>query len=146
MIAVTGFIAVALIAMLLAPQTEFGQLCHRQLVERPAHRLLNLQRKDILYGLILLGVMLGGGELAWLLGPEFMAAYAMDMAIYFDAVLVSYAATLAAKLRGARVAVLAAIGRPFRRSAPRRKRNASTPSAARKPANDDEPHPARLAA
>lgn len=143
MIALTGFLAIVLIAMLLAPATDFARHCHRELVERPAARLRQFRSHHVLYALVLIPVMLAGGEFIAMLGPEFFTAYAMEIAIYLDAVIVTLALSAYAQIQAGASTLRAFLRRPLRqRARVRRKRRARLPQAKRGAANDDEDRPA----
>ena len=146
MIALTGMLAVVLLALLAAPDTEIGRLCHRQLVERPVRWLAELERKDVILWFVLLAFALSGGEAFMLMGPELMGAFALDLALYIDVMLVAYAASFVGRLRGMRTAIMALVRRPFRRARVRAKRRRVIAQRLRKPANDDEPRPVEIAA
>ena len=143
MIALTGCLLVVLVAMLMVPDTEFAKLCHEQLVERPVRALSRFRSHHLLYTLILIPVMLSGAEFIALLGPEFFAAYAMELAIYLDAVIVSLALSAYTAVRSSaqrlRFALASLLGRKPRARA-RRSAAASRPE--RQAANDDEDRPA----
>ena len=141
-IALTGFMLIALAAMLAVPETPFGRLCHRELVERPARRLASFRSHHVLYALILIPVMLSGGEFIAILGPEFFAAYAMELAIYVDAVVLSVLASVYTRVRTALSHIRYLATRPLRTMRARRKRRAPRPMRQRRPANDDERQPA----
>lgn len=148
MIALTGCLAIILIAMLLAPETPFARQCHRELVERPARALGRFRAHHLIYAIILIPVMLSGGEFIAILGPEFFAAYAMELAIYIDAVIVSLLASSLASAKAFATKARAMITRPFRGNRARTKRSRRKPCSERLPANDDDSPaaPGRLAA
>ena len=147
MIAFFGFAACVAVAMLFFPHTPFARLCHRELVERPVAALSRFRSHHILYAVILVPVLLSGGEFVAILGADFLAAYAMELAIYFDAMLISVGAAVLARIRHAAHVFRGMVLRRPRTNRPRgpRSKRRST-GGARKPANDDEPRPARIAA
>ena len=145
MIAVTGLLVVVLLAMLAAPATPFACLCHRELVERPIAALAKFRSHHLLYAVILVPVLLSGGEFVAILGPEFFAAYAMELAIYVDALIVTLALSAWAQAKTVVQHVRMRIMRPRNRA--RRRRSATGVRARRASANDDDdPQPVRLAA
>lgn len=144
MIALTGFLLIALIAMLLAPDTPFGRLCHCELVERPVAALRRFRTHHLIYAVILLPILFTGGEFIALLGPEFFAAYALELAIYFDAVAFTLVASALAQARGAWRQVRLVTRRVLPRA--RRRRRARLARPERIASNDDDPPDARLAA
>lgn len=146
MIAFTGFMLCALLAMLAAPETVFGRMCHRQLVERPVARLDALTRKDLLFGVLLLAIMFGGGEMIVLLGPEFATAYALELSVYFDAMIFAWTLAGVARARQAVFVTRLALRRGGRSMAARRRRRQRVAQGDRGAANDDDPAPALVAA
>ncbi|GGD46459.1 hypothetical protein GRI62_09375 [Erythrobacter arachoides] len=140
MIAFTGFLLVVLIAMLAAPATSFAQMCHHELVERPVSALAKFRSHHLIYALILIPVVLSGSEFIAILGPEFFAAYAMELAIYCDAVIVTLAVSAWKQVKTVTSHVAMVMRLPQARA--RRKRSAAA-CAVRTPANDDD-DPERL--
>ena len=140
MIALTGCLAVVLLALLLAPETPFARECHRAFVERPVRALSKFRVHHLIYAVILVPVMLSGGEFLALLGPEFFAAYAMELAIYIDAVVVSLLASAYASVRALPARARLLVNRLLRAGKPRSKRSPRLPQAERSPANDDDGH------
>jgi hypothetical protein len=145
-VAFCGFTLALVLLLRLAPSSPAARLLHRQLVEAPLEKLAKLRSHHLLYVAILPVLMLGGWELLAAAGSvDFIMVYAMDLAIYFDAMLVTYALAAVAMARGSlrytrlrlrkgsRVRRLLAARR--RRSAPARR---ALPSA-----NDDD-RPAAL--
>jgi len=146
MVAILGFMAVITLVMWLAPQSSAAKALNEQLVARPLAALDKFERHHLLYAVFLGVLMLGGGEMLLFFGPEFIAAYAMEMAIYFDAVIVTYAMSAWAGMRkgfGYMSRPMAGLARTIR---PRRKRIRRKPAGARKASNDDDPAPVEIAA
>ena len=138
MAAFLGFTIAITLVMWLAPETDAGKLLHRQLVERPLNALARFERHHLWYIVIFAGFAVGGGEMALLLGSEYIAVFAMDLAIYFDAVLVTYAASTLATMRRSGSWLCTVFSAPLRRVMPRRKRAADAGRPERKAANDDD--------
>ncbi|TIX50641.1 hypothetical protein [Alteraurantiacibacter aquimixticola] len=146
MVAFLGFVAAITLVMWLAPQSPAAKALNEQLVARPLAALEKVERHHLLYAVFLGVLMLGGGEMLVIFGPEFIAAYAMEMAIYFDAVIVTYALSAWAEMRkgfGYLSRPMAGLSRSIR---PRRKRTARKPAGVRKASNDDDPAPVEIAA
>jgi len=128
-----------MLVMRFAPHSWLGSVLNRQLVERPLQFAAGLERHHLIYFVIMSGMIIGGGEVIAILGPELVAAYALNSAIYFDAILVAY--TLAAvsfarnALRYTRVRLHG--GRRVRRLLAARRRRVRRVRTARAPANDD---------
>lgn len=146
MIAFTGCLACCMLAMLFFPQTEFGRLCHHQLVERPVAALSRFRSHHIVYAVILVPVLTSGGEFIALLGPEFFAAYAMELAIYIDAVAMSLLASAYASIRGVVNRFAGILHRPLRRARSRQPRSSHGTRPDRRAANDDDWPAAAMAA
>jgi len=146
MIALTGFMAVVLLVLLLAPESPAGRAFHRQVVERPLQHLADMKRHHLIFFAIILGLTISGGEAFAILGPHVATSVVIDMAIYLDAVLVAYAVAAVTMVRQGAAAVRAVLSRMVRRPRPRRKRPALRKALRSKPANDDHPAPVRLAA
>ncbi len=145
MTAVIGFSLCVLLVMLVVPDSPVGRLLHRQLVERPLAQLGRLERHHLIFATIIGAAMLAGGEVVAVLGPELAVMWALDLAIYLDAVMVTYALSALAGVRGVRSKAARIVSRLLAaRPRARRRRGAACRS---KPAsNDDDPHPAWKAA
>src|SRR5688572_23104674 len=91
-VAFCGFVLSLVLVLRLAPHSPAARLLHRQLVEAPLEQLAAFRSHHLLYAAILPLLMLGGWEIVMMAGSvDFLMIYAMDLAIYFDAVLVTYA-------------------------------------------------------
>jgi hypothetical protein len=139
-------VAVGIIMILkLFPDTPTARLLHTYLVERPAAWIASRTRAHVIMGLILIGLAFSGAEFVMLAGTADVAMLmAWDMAVFFDALIVSWAAASTARVGAAKQYLLSLWrgGRPrvkARRRAVRQRR-------ARQPSNDDEPAPGLLAA
>lgn len=144
--AACGLFLALIMVMRLAPESALGRVLNRHLVERPLERLGEFDRRQLLYATILVVMCLGAGEAIAVLGPELLGVYAWDLAVYLDAVAVSYALAAVARARTVlRIVRLrsSVFLRPFRRPARRAKRTRTmasrSPSSA---SNDDDPAPA----
>jgi hypothetical protein len=142
MVAFLGFMAAITLVLWLAPGSEAGRALHRQLVERPLEALSDIKRHHLIFFVIMAGFAIGGGEAMAMVGPEFVAAYALDLAIYLDAVMVTYALSAVAMARSGGGWFKIAVMWCARRMRPRRKRATRRPAGPRKSANDDDPAPA----
>ena len=151
MVALVSLMAVLTLLMWLLPEAPEVRLLHRWLVDDPLAALARFERHHLFCVVILLGFAVGGAEamaVFGVLGPEIVSAFALDAAIYLDAVLVTYALSAAAMAKRsaglARHVAMAAI----RRIRPRARR-ARRQIRRRPPANDaaeDDPLPVLLAA
>ncbi len=146
MVAILGFMTAIILIMWLVPNSDIGRTLHRQLVERPLATISSLRRHDLLFFVIMAGLMLTGGEAVAVLGPEVVSAFALDLAIYVDAVLVTYALSAVAMTKRSGGWLLQAVMRCVRRMRPRKKRATRKVSRPRRASNDDDPAPAWLAA
>jgi len=143
-----GLLLALILVMRLAPDSPAGRALNRQMVEEPMRHLAAFERHHLLMAVILIGMMIGGGELALVMGPEFVTAYALDLAIYFDAIMVGYVLAAAARAKSAWRAIPPRWPRRARarRLAHRRRRSRVAAARRKSPANDDEPAPVRRAA
>jgi hypothetical protein len=146
MVAIVGFMAAITLILWLAPGSDAGRALHRQLVERPLEALSDIKRHHLIVFVIMAGFAIGGGEAVAILGPEVVSAFVLDLAIYVDAVLVTYAlSAVATAKRGGGWLRYAVMRRP-RCMRPRSRRTPRTAVSPRKSANDDDPAPVLLAA
>jgi hypothetical protein len=95
MAAFYGLCLALFLVMRYAPSTRLGAWLNRHLVAAPLARLADMKRHRLIYIVLLVAMMLAGGEMILLLGPEVLATYA----VYLDAFLVTYALTAAAMAR-----------------------------------------------
>ena len=146
MIAFLGFMAAVTLVLWLAPESAAGRALHRQLVARPLEALGRLERHHLILVVIMSGFMLSGGEMLMLAGPELVGAFALDLAIYLDAVLVTYAVSALSAARRSGGWLKFALTRMVQAARPRAKRSARPVGPKRKPSNDDDPGPAILRA
>ena len=139
-----GLVAGLLLMMWAFPDVPLTRGLHKILVEQPVRALARLQRHHLLHAVILTVMMFSFWEVIAVFGSaELIMAYAFDVALYVDAVIVTSAAAAAAYVKGAARALrrgvaaslirVLPIRRPkvrARRSSPGRTHNA--------PANDDD--------
>ena len=142
MVALLGFMVAITLVLWLAPGSEAGRALNRQLVERPLEALSDIKRHHLIFFVVIAGFAIGGGEAMALVGPEVVAAYALDLAIYLDAVMVTYALSAVAMARSGGGWLKTVVMRSARRMHPRRKRPTRRPAGASESANDDDPAPA----
>ena len=146
MTAILGFSLCTFLVLLVIPDSQLGRMLHRQLVERPLQKLADIKRHHLIFFAIMAGFTIAGGEAMAILGPEVVSAFALDLAIYLDAVIVTYAlSAVAMAKRGGGWFKYAVLRRPWRMRV-RSRRAARTTVRPRKSANDDEPAPVVLAA
>lgn len=141
MVMFLGFMAAITLVMWLAPDSAAGRALNEQLVERPLASLSNMKSHHLIFLVLIAGFALGGGEIFLLVGPEIATAFIVDLSIYFDAVLVTYALSALATARKSLRFMTLPITSRWRGFRARRKR-ISAVKPERKPSNDDEPHPA----
>jgi len=137
MIALTGCLLFLLLIMLLLPASEAGQLLHLQLVERPLAWLAGCERHHLIYALIIGSILVGGGELMFLAGPELVTMWAMNLSIYFDAVIVTYALSALVAARGLKSWAGQKVIRIVRPNARARRTRRSSGEKPDKASNDD---------
>jgi hypothetical protein len=135
----TGILGLVLVVMKLWPRAPIGLWLHRLLVELPLELADHVDRRDM----ILLGLILFGGQVVALLGPDLALVYAMDLSFYAEAVVATTMTAAAARLRYTwrgltvlkRVAARAlSAGRPRGRT----RRTKAPPAHQSSPCNDDD--------
>ena len=137
---VTGFLALLILMMKLWPATPAGRCLHRAFVEIPLELAGLAERRH----LILIGLLMFGGQLVVVLGPELAFAYAMDLSLYGEAVIATALATAAVRVRYVwqklvrlkKIIGLHASG--GRRARPRSRRTRARTALQNNSANDDE--------
>lgn len=91
-----SLLCVAVLAMLLFPKTPVARWLRSTLVERPLAWAANVKRRDILFLLVAGVLLLSGAEFVALFGAAELLALGAQLSLYFDAVLVSTAVSIAA--------------------------------------------------
>lgn len=82
--------SIALLAfMRFGPDIPFKRLLNYHLAEKPISYLMNHDRHHYVFLLVAGAMFLLGGEMVIILGPEFILAYAADLALYLDIVVMS---------------------------------------------------------
>lgn len=137
-----GLLLIMALFMRFGPDIPFRGMLNKHLVERPVEYLMDHERHHYIFLIIAPLMLLLGGEAILLFGPELMLAYAADIAIYVDVVVIAAAATswsrahsLLTRWRPRFGRNLA--GRRTKGTAPRSKRTQRAPSRLTK-ANDDD--------
>ena len=149
-----GLLLALALFMRFGPDIPFRRMLNRHLVERPVALLLAHKRYQYLTVIIAATMLLLGGELVLLFGPELMLAYAADIALYIGLVVGAAASTSWTRTRGMLTRWTPRFGRNL---ADKRKGSAATPRAKRtqrapaalSKANDDDndrPYAAFIAA
>lgn len=134
-----GFLALVILVIRLFPSTALARSLHLWFVELPLEIARRVERKH----LILLVILLCAGQtLALAGGAELAMAYAVDTSLYLDAMLATYAAAAAARLKSAACAFKAAVARVAARvpkSRPRSHKARPAPKRVSEADNDDDP-------
>ncbi|KPM15978.1 hypothetical protein [Citromicrobium sp. WPS32] len=149
-----GLLLALALFMRFGPDIPFRRMLNGHLVERPVALLLVHKRYRYLTVIIAASMLLLGGELVLLFGPELILAYAADVALYIDLVVVAAASTSWTRTRRMLARWTPRFGRNL---ADKRKGSAATPRAKRtqrapaalSKANDDDndrPYAAFIAA
>jgi hypothetical protein len=150
----TAVVLGALLIMQFFPETTVAQFLHKHLVKRPTIWFAKLQRHDVLFALLLIGLLLLGGEYIAVLGTgDLLLIYAMDLALYTDALIAVSTIAAATKIKSGIAPVMAYLSlwrsRIARQSkAVSHRREHKTQSSSPPAANDDDhaPFGAKLAA
>jgi hypothetical protein len=142
-----GFVALvaATLVMKFLPHSPYGQWLNTTLVERPLARLAGMDRRHVLFVMILVGLTLFATDMIFLFGSyDLLALYAWDLTVYLDVTVIAFAlATVARGRSTVRWLALRASLALRRAPRPRAKRSRAT-STKRKDHvdNDDDPAPA----
>lgn len=91
----TGFLGLVVLTIKLWPATPLGQCLHRAFVELPLELADRVERRH----LILVGLLMFGGQLVMLLGPQLAVVYALELSIYGEAVIATTLATAVIRVR-----------------------------------------------
>ena len=138
-----GILLVLALFMRFGSDIPFRRMLNTHLVERPLEILMAHRRHQYILMVIAPVMLLMGGEFVLLFGPELMMAYAADVAIYLDVVLVAAASASWSRARGMLARMRQGFGRirAGKRKASgatrRAKRSQRTPGPLTK-ANDDD--------
>lgn len=140
---ISAVLFLIMLFMRFGPDIPLKRMLNRHLAELPVRAALGFERRQVIFLCVAAALCLLGGEMAVVLGPEFMLAYAADVALYLDILVVSTLATGMARMRS-RLADgrrKLAMGMRRMRLLPRRAcRSRRVQRTAAKPANDDEGH------
>jgi len=135
----TGFFAISILIMAFFPKTPLARSLHRWLVEWPLDMAARMQRRHVLLILILL---CAGQAIAMIGGTELAIAYAADMSIYADVVLLGYLASATTRLRSGWWIIRSTVTRavaPLCGRKPRSRRKRCAAPRRESAANDDGP-------
>ena len=91
----TALLGAAIVIMKRWPMLPIARLLHFALVDTPLELAERLERKH----LILLGLVMFGGQAIALLGPELALVYAMDVSFYVEAATATTLAASASRIR-----------------------------------------------
>jgi hypothetical protein len=131
------------------PDTSLSRQIRTIFVERPCARIARFGRREVIYLMLLAGIMLFAGEMIAIAGSaDFAFAYALDLSLYVDAALAAYAVSAATRTAGALKAIKNMCRQTMRKIVrrPRRKRSPSASPIQARPSNDDDGPWLRLAA
>jgi hypothetical protein len=127
----------AMLVMTLFPETAAARTLKRLLVDLPAQRLASLDRRQVIFGLVVIAMFLVAQDMVVLLGSVDLAmVYAWDLSLYVDAVLAATALVASSRTSGLRTAARSILPK-FRRPAGRRAREPRRHSPVAPAANDD---------
>lgn len=136
-----GFLVLLALFMRFGPDVPFRRMLNRHLVERPIDLVLSHKRVQYLALVIGAVMLLIGGEWILLFGPELLLAYAADVALYVDVVVIAAASASWTRAHAVLTRWRPRFGRNLadkrKRNTPRTKRTQRTPSELSK-ANDDD--------
>ena len=145
---VIPYVALALTLLLrFGPDVPVLRALRAAMVEVPARRLAQLQHHHIIFLIVLSAMMLAGGQLLVFFGPEFLALFATNLALYVDAAAITALLSAATVARQA-VGIIRPelnrwrtfVGPTVRRAV----REVKTRPLAAKPAADNDDDPAQI--
>ena len=147
---ICGILLATMCVMRFFPDSSAGRMLNRWLVEIPLQRAAQLERHHLIFALVMIGLMLAGGEVIAVLGPDFAVVYALDVSLYIDFLVVAVTLASVARTKSGVAALrvgLTSLGARLRRVFGRRRvRDVPAKRDKAPSANDDDPAPALLAA
>jgi hypothetical protein len=141
------FIALTLV-MKLAPRSPLGRWLNTALVARPLERIARMDRRHVIFALLVIGAVLFASETIMAIGSfDLITAFAWDLTAYLDVMVITYALAAVARARDGLKALQVRAARTLRRNArPRARRTRLTGRRQDRASNDDDPAPHSLAA
>jgi hypothetical protein len=132
---------VAILVMKLTPRSPFGRWLNLALVERPLARIAAMNRRQVIFALVMVGVLLFAGEAIVALGSfDLLTAFAWDLTAYLDVMAVAYALAGVARARAELKWLALHASRPLRRGPrPRAPRVRGVRKRQDRASNDDDP-------
>ena len=135
----TVLFGLAVLIMKLWPKTPVARWLHGGLVELPLELVGRTDRKY----LILVGLIMFGGQFVLILGPELAMIYAMNLSLYGEALIATTFASAVVRVRYVCLKskrLIASAGRvsSFIRTRPRPRRTRGVTLCRKTPANDDD--------
>ena len=130
---VAGFLLLIIVTMKLFPQVPLARALHLMLIELPLRKIAVMDRRHLLFGVILVGMLFASAELIMMLGSADIAmVMAWDASVYVDALLATWALAAVARSKAAWQALVGLVTRPLRGARLRssRRRRANTGKAA----------------
>lgn len=142
----TTIFAVAIFVVRLFPETPAGKWLHLYLVEMPLRWASRLERKYVIFALL---IVIAGPTLTLAAPLDLALIYALDLSLYIDVVVAvgTAAVVTRGKMAWAAFKVRASSIMRANRTArpPSRKKRAPSLRTPRQPTNDDDAEPAPLA-
>ncbi|MFT3726594.1 MAG: hypothetical protein QM759_02065 [Terricaulis sp.] len=93
---ITGLFALCVLVMRCFPETALARWLNANLVERPLAWLSRLRRRDVILLFVMIALLLVANDVIMLFGAGELLAIGVNLSVYFDAVLVATAVTIAA--------------------------------------------------
>lgn len=131
---IAGLLLIATLIMKLWPETGSAQWLHRTLVDRPLVFLGGLERRHLIFLIVLLAMAQGAAVIG---SMELVTLTAIDVSVYVDVVITAWTIAAMSRSRGAWTAILARLPR-LRAGKPRQRRTRSP--VRREASNDDDAH------
>ena len=86
----SSLVLALILFMRFGPDIPSRRNLNELLVDRPLLWLSKQERHDYLFLILVCVLLLGGGEILLMMGPEFVIGYAADLAIYLDIIAATY--------------------------------------------------------
>jgi hypothetical protein len=93
---ILSLMALCILVMRAFPETPMARWLNTVLIDRPVVWLSQIRRRDVIFLFVLIALLLVANDLIILFGVSDLIAIGANLSIYFDAVLVSAAVTIAA--------------------------------------------------
>ena len=95
-----GVLVAAMLVMKLLPHSPYGRFLNSTLVQRPLARLAEMDRRQVIFVMVLVGLTLFATDMVFLFGSyDLLALYAWDLTVYLDVTVIAFALATVARGR-----------------------------------------------